>query len=202
MQVADEERRRFERDLHDGVQQQLIAVRIQLASAAEETNLDSATRRRLNAIGDGVQVAIDEIREVGQGLSPPVLSEYGLVAALRSIQQRGPRPLILDTDGTGRYSPGVESAVYYCCLEAIQNATKHGGPDVSIAVKLRVDGDHLRFEVKDDGAGFASELIKGSGLQNMQDRLGALGGRLTVRSAPGQGTVVSGSLLRSTGTDP
>ena len=99
---------------------------------------------------------------------PPLLSDYGLVVALQSIQRRTPRPLIIDTDGTGRYSPGVESAVYYCCLEAIQNATKHGGPDVSITVMLRQNGDQLRFEVKDDGAGFTASSYNGSGLQNMQ----------------------------------
>ena len=139
---------------------------------------------------------------MSHGLYPPLLSDSGLVAALQSIQRRTPVPLSLDADGVGRYSPEVESAVYYSCLEAIQNATKHGGPDLRISVTLRQDGDQFRFDVEDDGAGFEPELVTGTGLQNMQDRLGALGGRLTVRTAPGQGTRVSGRVPRSTRRNP
>ena len=153
-------------------------------------------------IDDNVQDALEEVRAVSHGLYPPLLSASGLVAALRAIQRRTPLPLSLDTDGVGRYSPDVESAVYYSCLEAIQNATKHGGPDLHISVTLRQDGDELRFDVEDDGAGFDAERVTGTGLQNMQDRLGALGGRLTVRTAPGQGTLVSGRVPRSTRINP
>ena len=111
---------------------------------------------------------------------------------MQAVQRRTPVPLSLDADGVGRYSPEVESAIYYACLEAIQNATKHGGRTSRISVALRQDGDQVRFEVEDDGPGFEPERVTGTGLQNMQDRLGALGGRLTVRTAPGQGTLISG----------
>ena len=202
VRAADEERRKFERNLHDGVQQQLIAIRILTGLVAEEAPVDGAIRDSLTMIDANVQDALEEVRAVSHGLYPPLLSASGLVAALRAIQRRTPLPLSLDTHGVGRYSPDVESAVYYSCVEAIQNATKHGGPDLHISVTLRQDGDELRFGVEDDGAGFDTERVTGTGLQNMQDRLGALGGCLTVRTAPGQGTLVSGRVPRSTRINP
>ena len=141
VRAADEERRKFERNLHDGVQQQLIAIMIRLGLAAEDATVDGATRDRLTVIADNVEEALEEIRAVSHGLYPPLLSDSGLVAALQPVQRRTPVPLSLDADGVGRYSPDVESAVYYACLEAIQNATKHGGPDLHISVTLRQDGD-------------------------------------------------------------
>ena len=202
VRAADEERRKFERNLHDGVQQQLIAIRILTGLAAEEAPVDGAIRDSLTMIDDNVQDALEEVRAVSHGLYPPLLSGSGLVAALRAVQRRTPLPLSLETQGIARYSPDLESAVYYSCLEAIQNASKHGGPDLHISVRLRQDGDELRFDVEDDGTGFDPEQVTGTGLQNMQDRLGALGGRLTVRTAPGQGTLVSGRVPRSTRINP
>jgi signal transduction histidine kinase len=201
VRAADEERRKFERNLHDGAQQQLIAIKIRLELAADAT-ADGATRDRLVEIADNAEGALEEIRAVSHGLYPQLLSDSGLVAALQSIQRRTPVPLRLDADGVGRYSPEVESAVYYSCLEAIQNATKHGGPNLHISVMLRQDGDEFRFDVEDDGAGFEAELVTGTGLQNMQDRLGAVGGRLTVRTAPSQGTRVSGRVPQSARRNP
>ena len=192
VRATDEERRKVERNLHDGVQHQLIAIMIRLGMAAEDATFDDATRDRFTVIAGEVEEALEEVRAVSHGLYPPVLLDLGLAAALQSIQLRTPVPLSLDADGVARYSPEVESAVYYACLEAIQNATKHGGPDTRISVSLRQDGDQVRFDVEDDGAGFEPERVRGTGLQNMQDRLGALGGRLTVRSGPGEGTMVSG----------
>jgi signal transduction histidine kinase len=197
VRAADEERRKFERNLHDGVQQQLIAIRILTGLAADEAPVDGSIRDSLTMIDDNVQDALEEVRAVSHGLYPPLLSAKGLVVALRAIQRRTPLPLRLHTDGVARYSPDVESAVYYSCLEAIQNATKHGGPDLHILVRLRQDGDELRFDVGDDGAGFDAGRVNGTGLQNMQDRLGALGGSLTVRTAPGEGTLVSGRVPRA-----
>jgi signal transduction histidine kinase len=202
VRAADEERRKLERNLHDGVQQQLIAIRILTGLAADEAPVHGAMRDSLSMIDDNVQHALEEVRAVSQGLYPPLLSEKGLVSALRAIKRRTPLPLRLHTDGVARYSPDVESAVYYSCLEAIQNATKHGGPDLHIVVTLRQDDDQLRFDVEDDGAGFDAEWVTGTGIQNMQDRLGALGGHLTVRTAPGQGTVVSGRVPWLTRINP
>jgi signal transduction histidine kinase len=194
VRAADEERRKVERNLHDGVQHRLIAIMIRLGMAAEDAASDGATRDRLSQLIDDVEGTLEEVRAVSHGLYPPVLLDLGLVAALQSVKRRNPAPLSLYGDGVGRYSPEVESAIYYACLEAIQNATKHGGPNPRITVTLVQDGDQVHFEVEDDGAGFEPERVKGAGLQNMQDRLGALGGSLTVRSAPGQGTVIAGSV--------
>ena len=129
VRAADDERRKFERNLHDGVQQHLVAIRSRLGMAAEDATVDGAARDWLSRITDNLEDALEEVRAVAHGLYPPLLRESGLVAALQSIQRRTPVPLSLDADGVGRYSPEVESAVYYSCLEAIQNATKHGGPD-------------------------------------------------------------------------
>ena len=100
----------------------------------------------------------------------------------------------IDAVGVGRYPPEIESAVYYCCLEAIQNATKHGGRGVRVSVALAEEDGRLTFRVVDDGPGFASGEVRGFGLQNMEDRLGALGGRLTISTAPGRGTTISGQV--------
>jgi signal transduction histidine kinase len=197
VRAADEERRKVERNLHDGVQHRLIAIMIRLGMGAEDATIDSATRDRLSQLIDDVEGTLEEVRAVSHGLYPPVLLELGLVAALQSVKRRTPVPLSLHGDGVGRYSPDVEAAVYYACVEAIQNATKHGGPHPRITVTLFQDGDQVRFKVEDDGVGFEPERIKGAGLQNMQDRLGALGGSLTVRTAPGQGAVITGSVPSS-----
>jgi signal transduction histidine kinase len=113
------------------------------------------------------------------------------------VALRGPRAVKLSGRRIGRHPPKIESAVYYCCLEALQNATKHGGPAVEISVTLRedADSDELKFEVTDDGPGFdSSEAQSGTGLQNMRDRLSALRGHLTIVTAAVHGTVVSGSI--------
>jgi signal transduction histidine kinase len=204
VRVGDDERRRFERNLHDGVQQQLIALQIKLELAREAAAGDSAVDSSLHGIADGVEQALEQVREVSHGLYPPALSDWGLAAALGNVQMRPGTPLRVDARGVGRYSPELESAVYYCCLEAIQNATKHGGSGVHIWITLRERARELWFEVADDGPGFdLSRRRGGMGLQNMQDRLGALDGHLSIDTAPGEGTVVAGSLpLRDRGQRP
>ena len=122
-----------------------------------------------------------------------MLADRGLVPALRAVGRRGPRPVQVTGRRIGRYPPEIESAVYYCCLEALQNATKHGGPAAHIAARLTVEDGELRLEVSDDGPGFDVAAIRsGDGLRNMADRLGAVHGRLTINSSPGKGTVISG----------
>ena len=193
VRAGDDERRKLERNLHDGVQQRLVAVRIKLGLVGEFA--DDATRAELEAVGRSVDESIDELREVAHGLYPPVLADHGLVAALGSARRRAVVPVAVSTSGVARHPPELESAVYYCCLEAIQNATKHGGPGVRVTVTLREDADELGFDVSDGGVGFdATAAHEGAGMQNMRDRLGALGGRLSVDSERGQGTVVSGTL--------
>lgn len=194
IRAGDTERRKFERNLHDGVQQRLIAVNINLGLAAEAAG-DTVTRTRLDEIAESVEEAIDEVRDVSHGLYPPVLSDWGLVAALERIPLRASGQLTIRATGIGRHPPEVESAVYYCCLEAIQNASKYGGPEAQVSVTLRENADELSFEVSDDGPGFdLSEAHPGTGLQNMRDRLGALDGHLSIVTAPGRSTLVSGSV--------
>jgi signal transduction histidine kinase len=194
VRAGDEQRRQLERNLHDGVQQRLAAIRIELGTVGDLVE-GSPLRGRLDRIGQGVEEALDEVREVSHGLYPPVLADWGIAAALERIRLPGNAMLEIRATGIGRHPTELESAVYYCCLEAIQNATKHGGPGVRISVALREDADGLSFEVRDDGPGFdASTASGGMGLQNMRDRLGALDGRLSITRAGSNGTIVSGAI--------
>jgi signal transduction histidine kinase len=192
VRAADDERRRFERNLHDSVQQQLISIKLRLEIEAEEGDLSESNRERLLEITQSVEAALAEVREVAHGLHPPLLTESGLPTALRRFREHAASPPEVAAVGVGRYPPEIESAVYYCCLEAIQNATKHGGRGVHVSVALAEEDGHLTFRVVDDGPGFAVDEVRGHGLQNMEDRLGALGGRLTIATAPGRGTTISG----------
>lgn len=194
--AGDSERRKVERNLHDGVQQRLVAVRIQLELAGERSDDgEGSVRDRLHLIGESVEDAIDELRDVAHGLYPPVLGDYGIVAALEHTRRRVIAPITLRATGIARYPGEIESAVYYCCLEAIQNATKHGGPNVKISITLHDDAGELRFEVVDDGTGFAGgDTSGGTGLQNIRDRVGALDGRVSIVTAVGEGTSVAGTI--------
>jgi signal transduction histidine kinase len=197
--AADAERRRIERDLHDGAQQHLIglAVRLRLAQDLAESEPERA-RGLLEALGDDVQEAVEELRDLAHGIYPPLLQDRGLADALAAAATRVPVRTRVEADGVGRQRPDVEATVYFCCLEALQNAAKHAGDDASVTVRVREERERLSFEVADDGAGFAAEESRrGVGLVNMQDRVGALGGTLTVDSAPGRGTTVSGSVPMS-----
>src|SRR5215218_5032221 len=192
VRAADDERRKFERNLHDSVQQRLVSIKLRLEMEAEEGDLSESSRERLLEITQSVEAALAEVREVAHGLYPPLLTAAGLPTALRRFHEHATSPPEIDAVGVGRYPPEIESAVYYCCLEAIQNATKHGGRGVQVSVALAEENGHLTFRVVDDGPGFAVSDVRGHGLQNMEDRLGALGGRLTIATAPGRGTTISG----------
>ena len=137
---------------------------------------------------------LEEIQALARGVYPALLADRGLAEALRAAALRLPIAATVDSDGLGRYPPDFENAVYFCCLEAMQNASKHAGDGAVITIALE-DSDGLVFEVRDDGAGFDRSVVApGAGLTNMQDRLAALGGKVEVRSAPGAGTVVSGRI--------
>ena len=201
VRAGDDERRKLERNLHDGVQQRLVSVRIKLGLVAEGAG--DVTRGELDGIGDGIDEVIDEVREVAHGLYPPVLADQGLLAALEAARRRAAVSVEVRADGLGRHPAELESAVYYCCLEAIQNATKHGGPGVHVLVALREETDELSFDVTDDGPGFdRSAMQEGAGLKNMRDRLGALDGHLAITTALGQGTTVSGVVPLRNDTGP
>ena len=162
-----------------------------------------SSRERLLEIKRGVEAVLAEVRDIAHGLYPPRLTASGLPTALRAFYARAASPPKIDAPGVGRYAPEIETAVYYCCLESIQNATKHGGPGVHVSVVLAEEDGHLTFRVVDDGAGFAAGRRRGIGLQNMEDRLAALGGGLTVATAPGRGTTISGRVpLRPATPEP
>jgi signal transduction histidine kinase len=189
---ADEERRRIERDLHDGAQQRLVGLRIKLELAEELMPSDPARGRELlHEIGDETIEALEEVRSLAHGVYPPLLERRGLTDALREAVLRSPIPTSLEHTAVGRYREAVETAVYFCCLEALQNAAKHASGTTSVTVAL-VDDGVLRFEVRDDGPGFDPATSSGAGLTNMRDRLAAVGGDLTVLSAAGEGTRVIG----------
>lgn len=193
--AADESRRKIERDLHDGAQQQLVALAMKVQIARRTTDDPEALSSLLEDLGEQVQHTIDELRELAHGIYPPLLRDQGLGAALRRAAARASLPAEADVETDRRYDPGVEAAVYFCCLEAMQNAGKYAGPDAHLTIEVTEDGGMLRFEVSDDGAGFdVSEVSESHGFVNMRDRVGAYGGELTVTSSPGHGTTIRGVL--------
>jgi signal transduction histidine kinase len=196
VETADAERQRIEHSLHDGAQQHLVGMRLRLELAAELIQRDPERGILMLAdIGQQMDEALEEVRNLAKGVYPPLLPEHGLGEAIRSVNRRSPWPASLDVAGIGRYPEDIEAAVYFCCLEALQNITKHAGPAVSGAIRLWEDGDRLNFEVSDEGAGFSrGGLDPGQGLINMSDRMAAAGGTVSVRSRRGQGTTVRGSV--------
>lgn len=191
--ALDKQRESLERDIHDGVQQRLVSVRIQLELAAHLPTGDDRLPGALADVGHSLEDAIDELREVAHGIHPQVLTDHGLVAALNHVARAAGAPVTVAGTGLSRYPAELELAIYYCCREAIQNASKHGGPSVSIAISLHQNAHSVGFEVSDDGPGFdVPNAVSGGGLQHMRDRIALLGGRLSIDSKPGAGTVVAG----------
>ena len=193
--AADDERRRIERDLHDGGQQRLVALRIRLELAEEAMRDDPArARSMLHRLGGEIDAALEELRSLAAGVYPSLLSARGLSDALRTAALQSPLPVSLDFDGTDRYSDEIETAAYFCCIEALQNVAKHAPDASSVSISLNRNGD-LRFEVHDDGPGFVVEDVPpGDGLMNMRDRMAAVGGELDIRSSLGAGTTVVGTI--------
>ena len=192
--TAQRERLRLERDLHDGAQQRLMALQIELARARERAG-DGELAAELDRIGEDAAAAVQELRVLAHGIYPTVLRERGLADALGSVADTAPIEVQLVDNGIGRCPPTVEAAVYFCAAEAIQNAIKHGGAHTRVTVTLDPGGEGVAFTVADDGVGFEpGEKDSGFGLVSMHDRIGALDGVLEVVSSPGQGTVVRGTL--------
>jgi signal transduction histidine kinase len=194
VEAQDAERRKIERNLHDGAQQQLIALSIHLGLLAEAADDADFVRQAIPDLKAQLSAALDDLRALARGIYPPLLADQGLAVALRAQVNRSPVPVVLETDQVGRYSPDAESTVYFCALEALQNVAKHARASRA-TIRLAGNGDSLEFSITDDGAGLpATGLRAGSGLQGMADRLAAHGGTLDVSSQPGQGTTISGRL--------
>jgi signal transduction histidine kinase len=193
--AQDEERRRLERNIHDGAQQQLVAlaVRLRLVESLALKDATKAAEMAAQAKAE-TQEALDNLRDLARGIYPPLLADRGLAAALDAQARKASVPIEITTDGIGRYSQEAEAAVYFCVLEALQNVAKYAGAS-RVTVRLRVENGDLAFAVEDDGAGFDRVATpRGSGLQNMADRLEAVGGSLEIESTPGAGTTVSGQI--------
>ena len=191
--AQDEARRRLERNIHDGAQQQLVALAMKLNLAqSAATKAPDKLPPLLEQLRGDAQDALDNLRDLARGIYPPLLADQGLVAALTSQARKSTVPVTLDAEGLGRFSRDAETAVYFCTLEALQNIAKYANATGAV-VRLATDDGRVTFEVEDDGVGFDPDAAGyGSGLQGMADRMAAIGGALHVRSAPGQGTVISG----------
>jgi signal transduction histidine kinase len=186
--TQDDERRRLERNIHDGAQQHLVALAVKLRLAATFAKRDPEKALRVvRELENQTEQALQTLRDLAQGIYPAALREHGLAEALR------PHALV-QADGVGRYDPEVEAAAYFCCLEAVQNAAKHAKAS-RVVIKLRDRGGELLFSVADDGAGFDTDHAGvGVGLQNMKDRIASVGGSVHVESRRGVGTTVSGAI--------
>src|SRR5215831_14095228 len=198
--AQDEERRRIERNIHDGAQQDLVALAIKLRLAGMTVDDDPVEAKQIigelqaDAVG-----ALENLRDLARGIYPPLLADLGLVAALNAQASKSPVPVAVEADGIGRFGQDTEAAVYFCCLEALQNIAKYARA-TSARICLQVQDGTLRCTVSDDGGGYdARHTPLGSGQRNMADRLAALGGRLEIRSAPGQGTTIAAQLPVRTG---
>jgi signal transduction histidine kinase len=193
IETQDTERRRLERDLHDGAQQHLVALTVNLRLAQTLSNSSPARAAALLGLqADATTVAIETLSSLSRGIYPSLLSEQGLVAALRSAVATSAIPVTITADQTVRLAATVEAALYFCCMEAVQNAAKHSGGS-TLLVRLSADAGTSRLVVIDDGDGFhySGGQSTGAGLANMRDRLDAVGGVLTVTSLRGTGTTVT-----------
>jgi signal transduction histidine kinase len=193
--AQDEERRKIERNLHDGAQQQLVALAVQLKLARTLVDRDP---ERAGQMLDGLQgsatSALEDLRDLARGIYPPLLADKGLAAALDAQARKAAVPVTVDSKALGRYPREVESTLYFCALEALNNVAKYAEASAARVHLAQADG-HVSFAVTDDGRGFdPAATAYGTGLQGMADRLAALGGTLRVRSSPGDGTTVAGTL--------
>ena len=193
--ATDEERRRIERDLHDGAQQRLVALRIWLGLIADQLEAAAPDNAAdLHLLEDEVGTTIDEMRHFARGVYPALLTDCGLTEALRSAARSAPIPTTVRARDVRRYAPEIETAIYFACVEALQNASKHAQGATAVRIDLSGNG-RVRFEVRDDGVGFnPATTARGAGLTNLRDRLDAVGGVLEITSSPGAGTRVAGSI--------
>jgi signal transduction histidine kinase len=193
--AQDQERRRLERNIHDGAQQQLVALTVKLRLLEQTAGRDPVKAAEIAAqLQVETTSALEDLRDLARGIYPPLLADEGLPAALSAQARKAQLPVRVDADGIGRFSEDVEAAVYFSCLEALQNVAKYAGAS-AVTISLVTDDGRLLFSVNDDGVGFdPATATRGTGLQGIADRLDALGGRLDVTSRIGTGTTVAGSV--------
>jgi signal transduction histidine kinase len=192
--AADDQRRRIERDIHDGAQQQLLTIASTLALAESVAGQDTERERALVAqLKAETSGTLETLRELARGIYPPLLADQGLAAAIRAQASKAPGPVEVSSDGLVRYPAEIETAVYFCCVEALHNAARHA-PGSAVLISLADTGHGPQFEVTDNGPGFDPAAVAASGLRNMSDRLAALGGSCQVDSTPGRGTTVTGRI--------
>ena len=191
--AQDEERRKLERNIHDGAQQQLVALGVKLRLTDSLIDRDPAKAHEMMAqLQTETQAAVDDLRDLARGIYPPLLADQGLEAALQAQARKSPTPVRVEAEGVGRYDQDLEAAVYFSCLEALQNIAKYANAG-SASIALAQRNGSLEFRVRDDGVGFdPASVARGSGLQGMTDRIDAIGGSLAIESAPGSGTTVRG----------
>jgi signal transduction histidine kinase len=193
--AQDEERRRLERNIHDGAQQQLVALGVKLRLADSLIDRDPGkAHEMMSQLQQETASTIDDLRDLARGIYPPLLADRGLEAALEAQARKSATPVVVTSEGIGRYGQDVEAAVYFSCLEALQNVAKYASAS-GATIELAQRNGSLEFAVTDDGKGFdPASAGRGSGLQGMADRLDAIGGELTVESTPGSGTTVRGTV--------
>ncbi len=193
--AQDEERRKLERNIHDGAQQQLVALAVKTRLADSLIGRNEAKAHEVLAqVQTEAQEALENLRELARGIYPPLLADQGLAVALQAQARRAPLPVTVEAEGISRYREDAEAAVYFSVLEGLQNVAKYAGASHAV-VRLSQADRALSFEVADDGQGFDSGRTSyGTGLQGIADRLAALGGTLEVRSVPGAGTALLGTV--------
>jgi signal transduction histidine kinase len=193
--AQNEERRRIERNIHDGAQQQLVALAVKLKLADSLVGKDEArAHAMLSDLQAETNQALEDLRDLARGIYPPLLADKGLPAALAAQARKVPIPTRVATDGVGRLEPEVEATIYFCTLEALQNVTKYAQAS-TVDVSLREDNGVVEFTVADDGRGFDPGVTNlGTGLQGMVDRVEAIGGTIEIESATGAGTIVRGRI--------
>ena len=196
--ATENQRRRIERDLHDSLQQELLAVDMRVQVARNLTQ-DVALRDRLAGISEDLALARQNVHDIARGLRPANILAQGLTPPLAEAAQRAPIPVVFRSSGVGRYPLEVEEAIYFCCLEALQNAEKHGGQDANATIDIIGSDDALSFTVRDTGRGFDQTRAHGQGLRNMFERMNRIGGWLSIDSRVGRGTTISGGISLGTG---
>jgi signal transduction histidine kinase len=193
--TQDERAKTLERNIHDGAQQQLVALAVKLRLAEGFARTDpERTASMLSDLQAEANDALENLRDLARGIYPPLLADRGLPAALEAQARKSAVPVDVQARGVDRYPQEIESAVYFSCLEALQNVAKYADAS-SASVELGHEDGHLTFRVTDDGRGFdATTRTYGTGLQGMADRLDSIGGTLEVTSSPGRGTTIAGRI--------